>query len=361
MKPICSTLLILLLTAPSYRVSAMIAGSSDKKDTTGIFVGSEAGYQFFDSEELLEMNLVFDLRGFTRTKNIPDKEFEASLTVITPEKETLTQDIKLRARGKMRRKFCSFPPIMLKIKNNKDNSVFAKGNLKLVTHCNQTANFESYLLKEYVAYKLYNLVTPYSFKTRLVKVNYTDINNPKTSYTEYGFLIENEDELAARNNSTIVENPHISQSHMDEYEMARVAFFNYMIGNTDWSVQEQHNVKVLRSNDPTVNKGIPVTYDFDYSGFVNTSYASPSDKIPITYVTDRYFKGTCFSEDLLKAVINEFEAMHPSFLEAINEFSYLSKNQKKIATIYINGFYKLYRREESLIGDINRTCLRPMN
>ena len=362
MRPMFTIMMSLLLTTSSFQVSAgMIEGNLRDKDTTKVFESAEAGYQFFDSEDLLEMNLEFDIKGFVKTKYEPGKEFEASLSVITPEKGTLSQEIKLRARGKMRRKYCSFPPIMLKIKSKKENSVFPKGNLKLVTHCSQVASFENYILKEYLAYKLYNLVTPYSFKTRLVKVNYIDANNPRSSYTEYGFLIENEDELAARNKSMIVENPYISQNHMDEYEMARVAIFNYMIGNTDWSVQEQHNIKVLRATDPTVNKGIPVTYDFDYSGFVNSSYASPSEKLPITHVTDRYFKGTCFSDELLKAVINEFEVMHPSFIEVINEFNYLSRGQKKAAATYINGFYKLFRREEVLISDINRTCLRPID
>ena len=328
-------------------------------DADSLMVNVSPVFDFFNSEEVLEITLVFDIKGFLKTKFEPESSYDARLTVITPGKDSLTQNIKVEARGKMRLKYCSFPPMTLKMKNKKNNeAVFPKGNFKLVTHCSQAGNFENYILKEYLAYKLYNIVTPYSFKTRLVVVNYVDVNRPKVSYTEYGFIIENTDNLAARNNAVVVENLKVSQNNMDEYEMARVAFFNYMIGNTDWSVQSQHNVKVLKAADPIVNKGIPVTYDFDYSGFVNTVYATPNDKIPITSVTERYFQGTCFSEELLKQVINEFHDNQDKFLETIDGFQYLSHPQKKIAVAYLNNFFKKYRRQQSLITDINRTCLR---
>lgn len=337
------------------------AGNVQEKDNgaDSITVNAKPAFDFFNSEDVLEITLVFDIKGFLKTKFEPESSYDASLTVITPEKDSLTQKIKVEARGKMRLKYCSFPPMTLKMKNKKnEEAVFPKGNFKLVTHCSQAGNFENYILKEYLAYKLYNIVTPYSFKTRLVVVNYVDVNRPKVSYTEYGFIIENTDNLAARNNAVVVENPNIGQNNMDEYEMARVAFFNYMIGNTDWSVQSQHNVKVLKAADPLVNKGIPVTYDFDYSGFVNTLYATPNDKIPITTVTERYFQGTCFSEALLRQIIDEFHDNQDKFLETIECFQYLPQSQKKIAAAYLNNFFKKYRRQQSLITDINRTCLR---
>jgi hypothetical protein len=145
---------------------------------------------------------------------------------------------------------------------------------------------------------------------------------------------------------------------MDDYEMAKVALFNYMIGNTDWSVAEQHNVKVLKIDKPTADKGIPVTYDFDYSGFVNTSYSSPNDKIPITTVTERYFQGVCHSDQMFSQILNEFEVLQPEIIGVIENFPYLQKAQKNLAETYINGFFKKYKREDAILADINRTCIR---
>jgi hypothetical protein len=346
---------ILMLFAATLRVSA------EKEGNDSVSVNNEAGplFDFFSSDELLEITLQFNMREFIKTRMDPYKNFDARLSVSTEDNKNLSQDISLRARGKMRRKYCTFPPIMLKIKKDKDQEqVFPKGSIKLVTHCSSAGSFENYLLKEYLAYKLYNLVTPYSFKTRLVAVNYVDSLNPKRTFKEYGILIEDVDDLASRNNAIVIENLKIGQNHMNDYEMARVAFFNYMIGNTDWSVAEQHNIKVLKIDRATADKGIPVTYDFDYSGFVNTSYSSPNEKIPITNVTERYFQGGCYSDELFRQIISEFEDLEPQLMQTIEDFPYLQKAQKNLAKSYLKSFFKRYKKEDALIADINRTCLR---
>jgi hypothetical protein len=317
---------------------------------------SSAGFDFFGSDEPVKMTLTFDVKGLIKTKSDPEN-FDATITLVTSENDTLTQSIKVKARGEMRRNYCSFPPIMLKFKDNKDGDepILSNGNIKLVTHCGASSTFESYIFKEYLAYKLYNLVTPYSYRTRLAIIEYKDVNTGY-SLTEYGFVIESTDQLAQRNNSTIVDNPNITQKNMDDYEMARVAFFNYMIGNTDWSVHEQHNVKVLKPLETNVDKGIPVTYDFDYSGFVSTRYSAPSAVLPIKYVTDRYYLGTCISEDILSEVIDEFEAMKTQFISTIENFNFLSNGHKKKAQAFISGFYKKYRTDNLLISDLTSTC-----
>jgi hypothetical protein len=349
---------LLVLFVRAFSVSADTPDQVYSEDSAAVKVGKPL-YGFFNSDELLEITIQFNMREFIRTRTDNEKKFSARLTVHNANNSVLSQDIKLNARGKMRRKYCSFPPIMLKVRNPKgQKQVFEKGNYKLVTHCSISGNFQNYILKEYLAYKLYNLVTPYSFKTRLVMVNYVDSINPKRIFREYGILIEDIDDLAARNKAIIIENPKISQGHMDNYEMAKVAFFNYMIGNTDWSVAEQHNIKVLKIDNPSAQKGIPVTYDFDYSGFVNTSYSSPTTSIPINHVTERYYLGGCYSDELLLNIFSEFDTLRPQIENTIRDFPYLQKAQKNLALSYINGFYKKYKRQNSLLADLNRTCLR---
>jgi hypothetical protein len=355
MKYILPLLVVFIAT---FHVSADTPTLTNSEDSATV-KEPKVLYGFFNSEELLEITLKFNLREFIRTRLDPEQKFDARLTVKNPDNTELSQDIKLSVRGKMRRKYCSFPPIMLKVRKPKQQEqVFAKGNYKLVTHCSISGNFQNYILKEYLAYQLYNLVTPYSLKTRLVIVNYVDSLNPKRTYREYGILIEDVDDLAARNNAIVIENPKISQAHMDNREMAKVAIFNYMIGNTDWSVAEQHNIKVLKIDTPTAQKGIPVTYDFDYSGFVKTSYSSPNVSIPINHVTERYFLGGCYTDELFREVVSDFEKMRPEIEKTIRDFPYLQKAQKSLALSYINGFYKKFKRQESLLADLNRTCHR---
>jgi hypothetical protein len=246
---------------------------------------------------------------------------------------------------------------MLKFSNKKDSArIMGKGTLKLVTHCTKSSVFEDYLLKEYLAYKLFNLVTPYSFKTRLVKIHYVDINKPENAFTAFGFLIENEEAMAARNHAVVTPLTNVTQKQMEPNDMARVAVFNFMIGNTDWAVPLQHNVKVLKTLDKPSEKGIPVAYDFDFAGMVNTVYSAPAEQLPIKTVTERYYLGMCYSEDELKPIIDEFMGLKDQFLEIIQDFEYLSQGDKKQVENYINSFYKMYRNQNSLISDLNRTC-----
>jgi hypothetical protein len=317
---------------------------------------SEDGIDLFGSEELLQITLCFDIREFVRTKNQPEYK-DARLTVKISEKDSVSQRIKLKARGFMRLSYCSFPPIMLKFSGGKDSSLIqGKGTLKLVTHCSKSSVFEEYLFKEYLAYKLFNLVTPYSFKTRLVQIRYVDINKPENAFTAYGFLIENEETMAARNHAVVLNLTNITQKQMEPVQMARVAVFNYMIGNTDWSVPFQHNVKLLKTLTELSDKGIPVAYDFDYSGMVNTMYSAPAELLPIKNVAERYYLGMCYSDGELEPIISEFMGLKDQFLEIVNDFDYLSQRDKKQVEDYINSFYKMNKNQHLLISDLNRTC-----
>jgi hypothetical protein len=317
----------------------------------------ENDIDLFASDEPLQLTLYLDMREFLKTRGSQEYS-NARLTIKLNESDSIAEDIKIKARGIMRLTYCSFPPIMLKFKGKSNGAerVIKKGTVKLVTHCNRSSVFESYVLKEYLTYRLFNLVTPYSFKTRLVRISYMDTLKTKNSFTAYGFLIENEDEMAKRNKAALVENPKLTQNHMYVEDMARVAVFNFMIGNTDWSVTFQHNVKILVPSELIPDKGIPVAYDFDYSGLVNTSYSLPREGIPIQYVTERYYLGLCFKEEELTPVIHEFWDLKEQLLDAIRNFEYLSSGARSQAESYIDSFYKVYRHPDDLINDLNCTC-----
>jgi hypothetical protein len=322
-------------------------------------VASEKAFDFFDSEEPLQVTLTFDVREFIKSKNNP-KYNDAILTLETNSGNFLSQRIKIKARGEMRRSYCSFPPIMLKFISDDGETaqIQGKGKLKLVTPCHQSVKYENYVFKEYLAYKLFNHVTPYSFKTRLVKINYVDINRPSQNHATFGFLIENEEKMAERNQAVVLDTKYATQKQMLPEDMARVALFNYMIGNTDWSVPAQHNTKILKSMTVPSEKGIPVAYDFDFSGFVNASYAAPNEELPIETVNDRYYLGFCYSKEELDPIIEEFGERKELFLNTISNFEYLPTGTKKQLTSYINSFYKVYKYENVLISDLNRTCKR---
>ncbi len=315
------------------------------------------GIDFFASDELLQMTLCFDIKEFTRTRNKPEY-FEATLTVKSDEGDSVSQVIKLKARGEMRRAYCNFPPVMLKFydRENEPEKIQSKGTIKLVTHCMPTTLYQNYVLKEYLTYRLFNHVTPYSLKTRLVKVKYVDINKPEKAFTAFGFLIENEDKMAERNQAIMIKSDKLTQKNMFPNDMARIAMFNFMIGNTDWSVPLQHNIKIMRSLTVFSDKAIPVIYDFDYSGLVNTIYAIPFEELPIKEVTERYYMGLCYKEEELKPILDEFVGLKEKILSTVSDFEYLPKGDKKAVETYLNGFYKTYTTQNALLHDMNCSC-----
>jgi hypothetical protein len=315
------------------------------------------GFNFFASEEPLEMTLSFDIKELVKSKSKPEY-YDAMLTVKEGGTDSITQDIKVKARGFFRCSFCSFPPLMLKFKNKDNEAIQVEGKtLKLVTHCQQTPKFDQYVMKEYLAYRLLNnLDSNYSFRTRLVRIHYVDVNKSRTDYTAYGILIENETMLARRNNAVIIRSNLFSPRDMNAVAMNRMALFNYMIGNTDWSVQMQHNIKILMSFDNPNAKAMPVLYDFDYSGLVDTYYAVPFDELPIKTVKERYYQGVCTGADGLRPLIDEFAGLKERMLGTIQNFPYLSKNDKKQAEAYIRSFYSMYKNQNYLISQLNSTC-----
>ena len=64
-----------------------------------------------------------------------------------------------------------------------------------------------------------------------------------------------------------------------------MSVFQYMVGNTDWSMVRFHNVEVSRTPRGVY---VPVPYDFDWTGLVSTRYARPNEGLGIRSVRQRF-------------------------------------------------------------------------
>lgn len=220
----------------------------------------------------------------------------------------ITLPVSVRARGNFRRKNCYFVPIKIKIKKEDAKETLFKGNkeLKLVLPCLKENNADDNVIKELLAYKLYEVISKYHFKTRLLDFN---LNEPKGKNIEAhnvrAFFIEDIDELEERFGANKV-NRNVHPLQQDSLYATRNAFFQYMIGNTDFSVGYQHNQKLLFVD----GFYIPIPYDFDMSGLCDVSYSVVSqiggDMLPIASVTERLYRGFKRSDAVTMAVKNEF-------------------------------------------------------
>lgn len=316
--------------------------------------------RIFTSDEPLIWILEFDMMKFMREKD--DETYqEATLVYRLNDTVNIRKTIELKARGFFRKEYCSLPPIKIRFEKSGDplGDLDKMKTLKLVTYCIYNKRYQQYVLKEYLAYKLYNLLTEQSFRVRLVKINYIDTGRRKPKeFSGYGFIIEDVDLMAERNNAMELKfmDYTIGQHLLDQDAMTRVALFQYMIGNPDWSVPNSHNMKYIRFKELSKTAPIPVPYDFDYSGLVNASYAIPFEVMGIGSVTERLYLGICHTVEEFREACRGFLDKKEGIYRTIREFEYLDEGIRKNLIRYIDGFFTVIESDKLLRGEILEKC-----
>jgi len=313
---------------------------------------------FFDTDEPLELTLKYDITSFVKQKH-KGEYLDAVLIIYSGENDSIVKNIRLKARGNFRRGHCFFPPIYLNFKTDPIEHGELEGikKIKLVTHCSNSKAYQAYVLKEYLAYKMYNLLTDYSFRVKLLKINYIDTGKKQRNYVHQGFLIEPIELIEKRTNSIEVDGKMISGLTVMNPEMDRVSMFEYMIANTDWRVKGGHNMKYLKSLEWVTTKVIPVPYDFDYSGMVNASYAIPQEWTSIKEVTQREYLGYCRDdEDAYLQAVEPFLQNKDDIFMIIEDCQYLSEREKKGLRSFIEGFYDEVEDSRGVLHSLKRQC-----
>ena len=241
--------------------------------------------KLFETERILPVTLSYNNRELKKSTN--DTTYLAVDLQYEHVTDTLISlPVKVRARGNFRRKNCYFTPVKLKIKKENAKRTLFKGNkeLKMVLPCRREYNSNDNVIKEMLAYKLYEVVSKYHFKTRLLDFSLNERKGKRMeTHRIKAFLIEDIDELEDRFGANKVKR-NVHPLQQDSLYSVRNAFFQYMIGNTDFSTGYQHNQKILFVN----RTSIPIPYDFDMSGLCNVSYSVVSQiqgqKLPIESV-----------------------------------------------------------------------------
>lgn len=274
-------------------------------------------------------------------------------------------DLQFRTRGNYRRRLstCRFPPVRLNLKKKQVEGTLFEGQniLKLVTHCRPNSDrFEPHVLREQLAYKIFNLHTPTSFRTRLLRVNWVDTDKDNKASEHYGFVIEHRNELAARNSMTYYDQSKASYSQLDAEHAAVGALFEYMIGNTDFSMVAAaegeeccHNGELYDSQS---NSLVFVPYDFDMSGIVDAPYATPNPRFKLNSVTTRLYRGRCRFNDDLDAAVQLFLGNQDSVLSLVDEQEGLGDRQRRKTRSYLENFYKTLSDPKLVERRIKKKC-----
>jgi len=300
-----------------------------------------SNFEFFDSEEIIECKLTSDFK-FLRKEKFNTAYQPAEFTFYFASGDSVTTPVRIKARGIFRRKHCSFAPIKIKFSKEEfaESSIAEYNSLKLVTHCRDQSAYTDQLIEEYIIYQMYNLITPYSLRARMVKINYVDTGSKKSPGWNYGFFIEDIDQVAARNNAVEIKTKNVHPERLNRYNATMVPVFQYMIGNTDWSVPGMHNIKLLKDLEPDKYQPISVAYDFDYAGFVNAPYAVPPEMLGIEDVKTRIYRGFCRFDYEFQEVFDKFIENKEEILALIEDNPWLSERSKKEDTNFILEFFQ---------------------
>ncbi|MBB3764228.1 hypothetical protein [Sphingomicrobium lutaoense] len=254
----------------------------------------------------------------------------------------------LSARGLSRRNeaACEFPPLRVTfVQKPEPGSLFHRqSSIKLVTHCQDSGHFEQLLLKEYAAYRLYNVLTDRSLKVRLARIRYMDGGRERAH--RYGFFIEDIDDAAKRLGGVEIDRGSVSPNAVSRPDGARYMLFQYMIGNVDWSIYTGpsgrsccHNSKLV---GPTKTSGadlIPIPYDFDGTGWVAPPYSEPPEGLRLGDIRQRRYRGFCAYNELVREQVGDFLRARPALEAELASIPGVDQRTLRRMMSYLDGFY----------------------
>ena len=297
----------------------------------------------FSSEAPVEFTLAADFKAINKDRDPKSRTlYPATLKVNGEDGAVKELPIQIRARGHSRRmaRTCDYVPLRLEFQNKPlaRGTVFARQEaLKLVVQCAGGGDYRQYLLKEYLAYKIFNVVTPQrSFRVRLATINYVD-KAGKAAGTRHGMLLEDEGDVARRMEGRIVELPRLMFKDVDMDTLMPMMIFEYMIGNTDYSIYALHNVRVVQRPDKTLH---PIPYDLDVTGLVNPPYGIPARGLMLKSVTDRMYRGPCRKpQELVDPYVANFLAKKDAVKALPDSIPGLDRIARDEVKGFINSFY----------------------
>lgn len=323
-----------------------------------IFVAESASASpLFEDTSLLDATLEGPLSTLIKNKR------ERTWTDFKLHVGDTTHTIQVRVRGKSRVQYCAFPPLRLEFTPEASaGTLFERQQrLKLVTHCNSDKRADVNVLEEYAAYRMFSQLSKNAYATRLMMLRYRDTEaSPSSDPTHYAFVIESHREAARRLRGKIARQPTVSLAKLDREQAAHVFLFNYMIGNTDYSLISSRGEDYCCHNGNIVERDGQLTllpYDFDLSGLVNARYARPKKALRIKDVTQRRYVGYCLPENAMRSALRSIKKRKPQILAQLTDLPGLSEKQIALKTAYLEEFYAEASSESRLLRSLASYCL----
>lgn len=299
-------------------------------------------FDFMSHTEVLDLTIETNWRAFDDNRR-SGTEYPTTIHFKDQYGHPSNWLLKVRLRGNFRRMQCSeIPPLKL---NFKKKDLAAAGlakfdDYKLVTHCiTDQAAAKALILKEFLAYKLYNSLTENSFRVQLLNITFKDTETGET-VQQMGFLIEDTAELRDRIGAEkVAENYNLPSASFHQDQLRQTAIFQYAIGNFDWRLTTGRNLKFVQKDGAI----LAIPYDFDFSVFVDAPYATLNTSIGLKNKADRIYLG--FEEALpnLTPTLAVFNERQPQLIQIIRDFKLLNRKTRKNLQNYLNSYFDNYQ------------------
>jgi hypothetical protein len=285
-------------------------------------------------------------------------------TYINGDGQSQRLDVSIRIRGNFRREYCELPPIRLNFKKSQVKGTLFAGQdkLKLVSPCQNGLESQQKLLLEYLAYRTLEILTDYSFGTRLIRLSYVDSEDKRKSWTDLVFVIEDESDVAKRLD---IDKARVAANQFEELDRPTTALaelFQLLISNHDYSVLKGadgeyccHNSEMF-TREESAHTRIPIPFDFDMSGLVNANYASPPSHLPIRLVRTRYYRGLCQPDDVMEDTVAHMLSKKAEVLALYQTQEDLSRLTRNRSISYVRKFFAILEDEVLFKEEVLDRC-----
>ena len=304
--------------------------------------------QFFKEEAPFDATIETYWSKLINQKSKPGKIFLARFKCKLGDSIMVDEPVSLVVRGHSRRAYCYLPPLKLTFTKTNTSIMHSLKSIKLVNACKPNEAYEQYLYKEFLCYKIFNLLSDKSFRVRMLNLDYRDSSGKKSAFLERAFFTEDVKDMAKRNKSIEWKSGNLYNEATNRKQMTLVQVFEYMIGNTDWSVPANHNIKLIQLKEDSLSKPFAIPYDFDYSGLVSTDYAVPDAMLNTETVEERVYRGFPRTMEELNETFEIFRKQKESIYALINNYQLLTTKTKKYMIDYLESFYTQINKPETV-------------
>jgi len=322
---------------------------------TSIPVIAQTGRGLFDADSVLEISFSGNVGELMRDRGDDPQNHTFMLSFMEGD-QRMDLQVQVKTRGHFRKmkENCTYPPLLITFpKGTADNTIFREQRkLKLVTPCVN----EKFVIKEYLVYQLYSLTTAKSFRARLVRFSFTNTaTKGKGIDPMYGILLEEEDQMARHNGMVAIDRQMLTPQQTEKKDFLNMAVFEYLIGNTDWSIQYLQNVKLIAKDSLAVPS--PVPYDFDHAGIVGAPYAQPAPELQLSSTRERRYRGYCITEmSEFDEVLARYNQLKDKFYEVYSSNTLLDAGYQKLTLRYLDDFYKVINDPNKLKAEFQYPC-----